>query len=209
MTRSSVVHPYCALLAVTLLAGACASGAIPTTAPPSTAAPMATPTAAPTPTADSTPAPTLNAAPSPTPVAYGPAVVVSGIEACTKKAEGTMTPDSDGTTHSRGTVLACTDTSNDPRVSGTATYTWAFDGWASGAHVQWGAGTLANEEGTWEGTYTGSYSNTNGDILLFWFKGTGAYKGLSYGMWAVLPPEDVAWTYPVRGIIFPGSPPAP
>jgi hypothetical protein len=78
--------------------------------------------------------------------------------------------------------------------------------WASGAHVQWGTGTLANDEGAWEGTYTGSYSNTNGDILLFWFKGTGAYSGLSYGMWAVLSPDEVAWTYPVRGIIFPGSP---
>ncbi len=114
-----------------------------------------------------------------------------------------------GTGRYRGAVLACTDTSNDPRVSGSATYTWEYDGWARGAHVQWGTGRLENAGGAWDGTMTGSYSIPRGDVLLFWFKGSGGYEGLSYAMWAVLSPAEVAWTYPVDGIIFPGSPPAP
>ena len=102
--------------------------------------------------------------------------------------------------------------SNDPRVTGTVTYSWNYDMWGSGiefAHVQWGSGRLENAGGAWEGTLTGSFSTKNGDVILFWFEGTGGYEGLSYGMWAVLPTAEAGWTYPVKGIIFPGSPPAP
>lgn len=204
-------------LALLVLAGvpAAACGAAATSAPTATPLPTATPTAAPTasPTPTSTPTPTARPTPTPTPtpIAYGPAVVVEGIESCTTSG-GTESTDPDGTTHSRGTVLTCTDTSNDPRVSGTVSYTWNYDLWGSGsqfAHVQWGAGRLENAGGAWEGTYTGSFSSVNGDVLLFWFKGTGGYEGLSYGMWAVLSLAEAAWTYPVRGVIFPGPPPAP
>jgi hypothetical protein len=155
------------------------------------------------------PTPVATPTPSPTPIAYGAATVVSGIESCTFEKQGTTTTDADGTGHFRGSVLSCTDTSNDPRVSGTATYTWEYDGWAQGATVQWGTGRLENAGGAWDGTMTGSYSMPRGDILLFWFKGSGGYEGLAYAMWAVLSPAEVAWTYAVDGIIFPGAPPAP
>ena len=75
--------------------------------------------------------------------------------------------------------------------------------------MQWGTGHLENAGGAWDGTMTGSYSAATGDLLLFWFTGSGGYEGLSYAMWAVLSPAEVAWTYKVDGIIFPGSPPAP
>ena len=163
--------------------------------PPPTAKPPAAPTAAPT----ETPAPS----PTPEPIAYGAATVVSGTESCTFEKQGTTTTDADGTGHYRGAVLSCTDTSNDPRVSGPVTYTWEYDGWAQSAHVPRGTGRLENAGGAWDGTMTGSYSTPRGDILLFWFEGSGGYEGLSYAMWALLSPAEVAWTYPVDGIIFP------
>lgn len=203
MTRPNVAGRVQSMLAVAFLVGACGSGATPTGAPtpPPTAKPPAAPTAAPT----ETPAPS----PTPEPIAYGAATVVSGTESCTFEKQGTTTTDADGTGRYRGAVLSCTDTSNDPRVSGPVTYTWEYDGWAQSAHVQWGTGRLENAGGAWDGTMTGSYSTPRGDILLFWFEGSGGYEGLSYAMWALLSPAEVAWTYPVDGIIFPGSPPAP
>jgi hypothetical protein len=171
-----------------------------------TESPTAPATATLAPTA--TPAPTPTPRPTPVPIAYGAATVVSGTESCTFEKEGTTTLVGE-TYQYRGAILKCTDTSNDPRVSGPVTYTWEYDGWAQGTHVQWGTGRLENAGGAWDGTMTGSYSLPRGDMLLFWFKGSGGYEGLSYAMWAVLPPAEVAWTYAVDGIIFPGSPPAP
>jgi hypothetical protein len=192
MIRHQATRRLPLAFAAMLLAGACAAGATPSQAPTPTAAPAAA----------ATPAPT------PAPIAYGPATVVKGTESCDFETKGTVTPVGE-TSEYRGAVLTCTDTSNDSRVSGPVTYTWAYDGWEQGATVQWGTGRLENAGGAWDGTMTGSYSNANGDLLLFWFEGSGGYEGLSYAMWAVLPPAAVAWTYPVRGIIFPGSPPAP
>jgi hypothetical protein len=193
------------LLAIAMLAGACAAGGTSTgtSSPPPTPPPTATQAVTPAPTETPSPVPT------PSPIAYGAATVVRGTESCTFEKEGSTTTDADGTGRYRGAVLACTDTSNDPRVSGSATYTWEYDGWGQGATVQWGTGRLENAGGAWDGTLTGSYSTPRGDVLLFWFKGSGGYEGLSYAMWAVLSPAEVAWTYPVDGIIFPGSPPAP
>jgi len=59
------------------------------------------------------------------------------------------------------------------------------------------------------GTYSGADSSATGDIVLWWFKGTGGYAGLSYVMWEHLSPAEVAWSYPVEGMIFPGEPPTP
>ncbi|MCU0506631.1 MAG: hypothetical protein MUE82_12860, partial [Chloroflexi bacterium] len=149
--------------------------------------------------------------PTPAPYDYGPATIVAGIEAC-DTTEGTETVTEDGTKQSRGWILTCTDTSNDPRVTGPVTYSWNYDMWGGGmefAHVQWGSGRLENAGGAWDGTLTGSFSTKNGDVILFWFEGTGGYEGLSYAMWAVLPTAEAGWTYPVKGLVFPGSPPAP
>ena len=191
-----LVSPALAAALVT----ACGGGVMPTESPTAPATATLAPTA--------TPAPTPTPRPTPVPIAYGAATVVSGTESCTFEKEGTTTLVGE-TYQYRGAILKCTDTSNDPRVSGPVTYTWEYDGWAQGTHVQWGTGRLENAGGAWDGTMTGSYSLPRGDMLLFWFKGSGGYEGLSYAMWAVLPPAEVAWTYEVDGIIFPGSPPAP
>ena len=198
-----LVSPALAAALVT----ACGGGVTPTETPTASATATLVPTATPAPTLLPTATPT--ARPTPAPIAYGAATVVSGTESCTFEKEGTTTTAPDGTGQYRGAILSCTDTSNDPRVSGSVTYTWEYDGWGQGATVQWGTGRLENAGGAWDGTMTGSYSMPRGDILLFWFEGSGGYEGLSYAMWAVLPPAKVAWTYPVDGIIFPGSPPAP
>ena len=201
MFEQDAVRRIAAVVAIALLVGACAAGG--TSSPPPPSAPTATP-AAPDPGAHRDPDP----APTPAPIAYGAATVVSGTESCTFEKTGTTTLVGE-TYEYRDAILSCTDTSNDPRVSGPVTYTWEYDGWAQSAHVQWGTGRLENAGGAWDGTMTGSYSTPRGDILLFWFTGSGGYEGLSYAMWAVLSPAEVAWTYPVDGIIFPGSPPAP
>ena len=205
MTRHDRNHGRLAMgggaaLAISLLVGACAAGG--------TSTMTSSPTVTPAPTATPAPTPTPTPAPTPAPIAYGPATVVSGTESCTFKKTGTTTLVGE-TYEYRDAILSCTDTSNDPRVSGQVTYTWEYDGWAQGAHVQWGTGRLENAGGAWDGTMTGSYSMPRGDLLLFWFTGSGGYEGLSYAMWAVLSPAEVAWTYKVDGIIFPGSPPAP
>jgi len=197
----SIVRSLGSLALAGTLVAACGAAANPTPAPTATPAAPTAPTARP-----ATPAPT--AAPTATPIAYGPATVVSGTESCTFEKQGTTTLVGE-TYEYRDAVLSCTDASNDPRVSGPVTYTWEYDGWAQGTHVQWGTGRLENAGGAWDGTMTGSYSAPRGDLLLFWFTGSGGYEGLSYAMWAVLSPAEVAWTYPVDGIIFPGSPPAP
>jgi hypothetical protein len=204
--RSIVRLLFSPALAAALVT-ACGGGVTPTEAPTASATATLVPTATPAPTLVPTATPT--ARPTPAPIAYGAATVVSGTESCTFEKTGTTTTDADGTGHYRGAVLSCTDMSNDPRVSGPVTYTWEYDGWGQGATVQWGTGRLENAGGGWDGTMTGSYSTPRGDLLLFWFTGSGGYEGLSYAMWAVLSPAVVAWTYPVDGIIFPGSPPAP
>jgi hypothetical protein len=200
----SIVRSLGSLALAGTLVAACGAAATPTPVP--TATPAATPTPAAPPATPATPAPT--ATPTPAPIAYGAATVVSGTESCTFERQGTTTLVGE-TSEYRGAVLSCIDASNDPRVSGPVTYTWEYDGWAMGTHVQWGTGRLENTGGAWDGTMTGSYSTSRGDLLLFWFRGSGGYEGLSYAMWAVLSPAEVAWTYPVDGIIFPGSPPAP
>ena len=75
--------------------------------------------------------------------------------------------------------------------------------------MQWGSGRLENAGGAWDGTLTGSFSTKNGDVILFWFEGTGGYEGLVVRHVGGPPTAEAGWTYPVKGIIFPGSPPAP
>jgi hypothetical protein len=201
------------LVLLTLLGG-CASGASPTPAP---ATPTPTPTPAPAPTsvpsaAVLTPAPkptvTATTAPTPTPtaIAYGPASVVSGIEKC-NLSEGTVTTGPGDTLHSRGGTVECVDQTNDPRVNGTFTGTFLSDRWGSpipAALVQWGTVRLVNAGGTWEGSFTGVYSADRGDIITYWWTGTGGYDGLAYF-------EQTTGTspWPIRGMIFPGDPPNP
>jgi len=192
-------------LTVVVLAG-CAASASPTPTPASpTSASLppgavATPTPPPTPTAS--PTPTLIASP----IAYGLGTVVQGTESCTAT-PGKSTTDADGMIHVRDGVIECTATSNDPRVSGTSRYTWNLDGTGSSFAVQWGTGRITNAGGSWDGTFSAAYNDSTGDVLYAWFKGAGGYAKLSYVMWERLAPAEVSWTYPVQGMIYPGSPP--
>ena len=213
MDRTRTVGLLLTGLAGVALLTACAAAATPTQMPVVTAAPAALP-ATPAPTTPPSPTPALapidspTPAPSATPIVYGPATVVYGMASC-NVTWGTTTTGADGTAHVRGGLVQCTHASNDPRVSGTEESSFNGDGWANAAIVLWGTSRITNQGGTWEGTYTGANSDATGDIVIWWFKGTGEYAGLSYVMWEHLAPAEVAWTYPVEGMIFPGEPPKP
>jgi hypothetical protein len=156
--------------------------------------------------------PSQAAIPSPVPAATAGELnaSVTGTSDCTV-GTGTVTIDATGVEHHRGAPVNCTDTANDPRVSGTFTAAWNVDWWptspgaSTGANVQWGTARLENAGGAWEGRGTGTYSTDRGDVLVFWWKGTGGYAGLTYFEVA----EGFKTPWATRGQIFPGEPPAP
>jgi hypothetical protein len=144
------------------------------------------------------------------PVSYpGQATYVSGTIENFNLEEGTVTDEGDGTSRSRDGTISYTMVANDPRVSGTLTGTWNSDRWGvleDGALVQWGDVVLTNDEGTWEGSFTGAYaSDYGGDILTRWHVGTGAYEGLTFYFWMDTP--DGSFAGPWYGLIYPGDPP--
>jgi hypothetical protein len=220
----SGIRTVVVLAIVGWVAAACSGSAVtPTPAPPATPSPASCPTApptcppekacapcppAPTPTPVATPAET----PAPTPEAWGQAVLVKGNQSCSA-VPGKFTTDASGTTHASGGTLACTERANDPRVSGDVTGTFDFDGWggsvSDGAEVFSGTVRLVNDGGAWEGRYTGIYTSETGDLWSIWYTGTGAYAGLSYYEWIEEPAESWFHFYPVKGLIFPGTPPRP
>jgi hypothetical protein len=181
---------------VAVLLAACAAGMSPTPRPA-------------TPNATSTPSAAV-ATPTPTPaaVSYGPVTVVTGTNDC-PGLQPQFTEDPDGTRHVRDLTVECTDTTNDPRVSGIHTATWSMDVWGnpytgSAAGVQWGTVRLENTGGAWEGKLTGVYSSIGGDQIMVWYAGTGGYEGLAY---FELVTGTGPWT--IQGQIFPGDPPKP
>ena len=146
---------------------------------------------------------------SPTPATFGPVTKVTGTETCPDIIPD-WTTDPDGHKHVRGQPADCTDKTDDPRVSGTYTTTWNSDLWGNADQgpfslVQWVTARLENTEGAWEGTGSGVASSDRGDIMVFWYKGTGAYEGLSY--FELRTGRNEPWK--IRGQIFPGDPPPP
>jgi hypothetical protein len=165
--------------------------------------------------ASPSPAPVASTSASPTPllVAFGPVTEVTGTEECGLN-EGELTTDADGTMHYREGSAVCSVKNSDPRVAGGGFYTWERDAWESddaGAAVQWGKGTLENSGGKWVGTYTGIVTSATGDLITFWYTGTGDYEGLSYFMWQEVPVVNGLSQQPgtTHGLIFPGKPPTP
>lgn len=144
--------------------------------------------------------PTTTQSPAQTAVSYGPVTVVAGTETC-MVGEGSQTTDAAGIDHFRDVPVRCTDTMNDPRVTGTITGIWNADNWG-GANVQWGVVRLQNAGGAWEGRVTGVWSEDRGDSIVFWWTGTGGYEGLAYFSHAS------GWApWKVEGQVFPGDPP--
>lgn len=192
-----------ASLTIVFLVSGCAAGASSTPLATS-ATPTSTPSAAAaTPAAVGSPSITPAAS---GPVAYGPVTEITGTGTCPTTDLGKSTTDAAGVTHYRGGTLNCTVTTNDPRVGGTApASSWNMDLWGTledGAVVLWGTSHLENAGGAWEGTGSGVSSSDRGDIIAFWYKGTGGYAGLSYfALWTGKDP----WT--IRGQVFPGDPP--
>jgi hypothetical protein len=148
------------------------------------------------------------------PVAKGALAAVSGTATCPTGDFGTPTTDADGVHHYRDMLWKCEVRTDDPRVTGTEIAPWKQDLWGtyqqgtrmpvSGASVQWGTARLENDGGAWEGTGSGVWSSDRGDIIAFWYKGTGGYAGLGYfELWTGTEP----WT--IQGQIFPGDPPMP
>ena len=141
-------------------------------------------------------------------IPYAASTLVAGTESCGLD-DGKMSTDADGTEHYRGGSATCSVTNTDPRVAGGAIYTWEKDVWPTNdgyGQTQWGAGRLENAGGAWVGTYTGIATSETGDILTFWYTGTGGYKGLSYYMWFTVHFTETGQTH---GLIFPGTPPKP
>jgi len=211
-TRHWAGRSMAALAAASLLSGCASGGATstvtPTAAPTSVAIASTTPTASTTPVATQTAVATANIAS--TAATYGPVAVITGNETCDMTAIfGTTSGMGTSVQHSRNGTAKCTDTTNDPRVSGDYTATWNMDYWGTpddtnGAIVQWGTARLVNAGGAWEGRATGVYSSDRGDTIVTWWTGSGGYSGLTF---FDLVTGKGPWT--IQGQIFPGSPPKP
>jgi len=162
------------------------------------------PVTGPPPMPNVSPVPTAPPAPTASSIAYGPTSVVTGAS------EFTFIDLDPG-------AFAAVVTSNDPRVSGAfLARPWTmrfapFPGQEFGIGTQWGAGRLENAGGTWQGVAEGIYDE-RGDVVITWYKGTGAYAGLSF--FELVTRKDVFGPtaelgYGNYGLIFPGDPPTP
>ncbi len=69
---------------------------------------------------------------------------------------------------------------NDPRVDGTVTFPFSADAYDSAAS-EWGAMTVENKDGSWEGPCTGAaWAVGDGFAWSCWLTGSGAYDGYTY-----------------------------
>lgn len=200
------------LASLTLLAACASTTATQGQSPPSglTASPPPAASPAATPTPDASPSP--EATPTPSPRSWGDTVLVTGTQRCAAGV-GTVTTDVVNEIKQRGGTIECVNELNDPRVNGEIKGTFAFDGWGSSrnnlAFVQWGEVRLENDGGAWVGRYSGVATPDTGDLVTFWFEGTGGYAGLSFFEWSEMPGSLGIVGFPVAGLIFPGSPPDP
>jgi hypothetical protein len=92
---------------------------------------------------------------------------------------------------------------NDPRATGTGTWTYTWDrsdttGPASGEY------RMDGPDGTWTGTCRGSLAADGSGLRACWLTGSGTYEGLSYYLQADWPASGPGT---VRGAIVPAPPP--
>jgi hypothetical protein len=162
------------------------------------------PVTGPMPSPNVSPVPTAPPAPAASAIAYGPTSVVTG------SSDFTFYEPDFG-------AFAAVVTTNDARVSGAfLARPWTmrfapFPGQELGIGTQWGSGRLENADGTWQGVASGVYDD-GGDIVATWYKGTGAYAGMSY--FELVTRNDLFGPvtelgYGNFGLIFPGDPPTP
>jgi len=148
------------------------------------------------------------------PEALAPAWVKGQVFYGTQLSAPTVTTE-DGVTHKRGEsyVNQRWDIS-DPRLSGMAVAAWNSDVYeppegAGVSLVAVGAYEIANDEGTWVGSYTSTGQGADdslGMLETVTLTGSGAYEGLS----AVLNLDWTTYPVPVEGMIILGEiPPSP
>jgi hypothetical protein len=184
-------------------------------ASPSTTAAAVTSTMEPDATATSAP-PTRSSefsTPAPAAISYGTgtaqAFLVGTRVDFAVTDQGTITRDADGSQHSRDGAGSSTFVGNDPRITGTETFSFNSDRWgtglANGAITQWGTATIETADGTWEGTFSGVFTSATTDVITWWLTGAGAYEGMSMFMWTTetnTRGEGVNYA-----LVFPGDPP--
>jgi hypothetical protein len=155
-----------------------------------------------------TPAPpaspaSLPPAPIPSPDGEGDESV-AGTESLALPADWADTATGD-TARLRDAVITTSTSMDDPRVRGTGTWRVNAD-LRSGTGPVWGAYRLAGPAGTWEGTCTGSlWAGGAGGARNCLLAGSGDYDGYTCYL-------SVTWSDlggDVRGVIYPGLPPAP
>jgi hypothetical protein len=154
--------------------------------------------------------------PAPTAIAYGPVSVVTGTYKYATIHLGNIDAGPGGVARYGNGVVAGVETTNDPRVTFTFSWSpWTIDLWggtmATGSGVQWGPGRDENAGGAWDCSGSGIVDG-RGDTLAVWCRGTGDYAGLSsfelitsldpFGM---AKPDGADGT--IHGQVFPGDPP--
>lgn len=200
---------------VTVVALAACGGSVSPTSPPPGATPSSSVSLSPSSSAragaeslvspsDAAPTP---ADPSPPPLIAGPAAAVTGTEDCSFTSGAPIV--TGGTERLRGATGTCTDKANDPRVTGTTELTWSYDAWSPGRDdgtigVQWGEAKLTGPAGAWTGRWAGVILPGLRDEITVWYRGTRAYKGLTY----MLHVTGSLGAYSTEGVIYPGGPPA-
>jgi hypothetical protein len=148
----------------------------------------------------------------PAPVSYGRATFVTSRGTFDLKL-GTVTTDPDGTGRQRGGKVTSSSTANDPRATVTCEDTWETNAWGKsgatgpyadrglpGSFVQWGTSHCTNAGGTWDGSFAGLYTTATTDIITWWYRGGGGYKGWSMVSWIDETPSGVG-----HALIFPGD----
>jgi hypothetical protein len=81
----------------------------------------------------------------------------------------------------RNVVWIFDQKSSDPRLTGTVETRYSVDLRPDGSGELWGTLVIRNDEGTWEGEWTGTIARGGTThYILGEASGTGAYKGLTY-----------------------------
>ncbi len=167
-------------------------------------------------------APTGSMLPSASAARSLPVTAVAGSQQLLDGEPGPSTVGQGGVVQYRNGWVVGTETSSDPRVSGTFSASpSAMDFWGGsgtqrgdflGFGIRWVPVRIENAGGAWEGIGTG-IADSHGDTMLFWYTGTGGYAGLSYlELSATVDPFTGAdlgssGSSATYGLIFPGAPP--
>ena len=107
-------------------------------------------------------------------------------------------------TRERGRVCGATTEMSDARLSGVVTFMDDADRYnrtADLSDIVWGAISIVNDDGTWEGRSVGTSDVTRGlgGVTYHELVGSGAYDGLSAVLFHIEAEDDL-----VTGVIFPG-----